>query len=74
MNIKHACMGYLSLHGFDDQICFMRKGGRVMITLPPELAFGKAYKHGMPHAGYKDQTIMIDIEIIEWTPIAHDEL
>ena len=44
----------LTIQGFDDHILEMRKGTRVMLTLPPELAFGKAMVGGKPNMFYKD--------------------
>ena len=42
------------MQGFDDHLLEMRKGERVLLTLPPEIAFGRAARGGMPNAGMKD--------------------
>ena len=69
-----AGIRFIQLQGFDDHILEMRKGERVLLTLPPELAFGKSSVRGKPNAGLKDQTITVDIEILDWTPPVKEEL
>lgn len=53
------------LPGLEEGVASMRKGGRRILVLPPELAFGK---EGSPPVVPPDQWVKFDVELIDIEP------
>lgn len=50
------------LPGLEEGVASMRKGGRLILTLPPELAYGK---EGRPPVVPPDQWVKFDVELVD---------